>query len=504
MLRWLALAALVAAGCVSAADAQQYDPDKDFNTLSGAGNTPTGIWSDGATMWVTDPLDNKIYAYHTSNMSRDSSRDFNTLSAAGNTEAWGIWSDGATMWVGDVSDSKIYAYHTSNMSRDSSRDFNTLSGAGNTSPRGIWSDDATMWVGDDVADRIYAYKMSDRTRDPSKDFNTLSGAGNTAPAGIWSDGATMWVSDQFTTKIYAYKMSDRTRDPSKDFNTLSGAGNTAPAGIWSDGATMWVGDISSGKIYAYKMHPAPTTSPPRVFVYIPPPDTTPPTVKSVERTGNATTTNRALTWEVTFSERVVLRTNIHANYTQHFHALTLPNIHTNYTSVANATIPDLGMVYDTMMVDVPGVATGGSVSVDLHHPITSGLLIELVAPDCTRFVVHNQTTTFLYKLRQPYDLGDLDGVGAAGQWTLYVSDHAKYWNGTLNGWTLELESAGAVEGSGRTYTITQYVAGPGEYTLSLDGYTIWDRAGNRLVDTDPAVNEPYHVVGAAARTCHME
>ena len=208
----------------------------------------------------------------------------------------------------------------------------------------------------------------------------------------------------------------------------------------------------------------------------------------MERTGNATTTDRALTWNVTFSEPVVVGADAHINY----------------TSAANATIPDLGAVHDTMLVNVPGAVTGGGISVDLHHPITSGLLIELVAPDCTRFVIHNQTTAFLYKLRQPHDLGDLAGIGAAGQWTLHVSDHARHWNGTLNSWSLELESDGAVKGSGDTYSITRHVAGPGNHTLSLDGYDIRDRAGNRLVDTDTAVNEPYHVVGAAARTCQAE
>ena len=467
MLRWLALAALVAAGCVSAADAQQYEPSKDFDTLTAAGNTtPRGLWSADTIMWVADLGDDKIYAYNLATKARDAPKDFDTLSAAGNTDPTGIWSDGTTMWVVDFGDDKIFAYHTSNMSRDSSKDFNTLSGAGNTNPIGIWSDGTTMWVANfflgNAGDKIYAYNLATKARDAPKDFDTLSAAGSTFPTGIWSDGTTF------------------------------------PTGIWSDGTTMWVTqqydtDLSS-KIYAYKMHPAPvasspTVSPPRVFVYIPPPDTTPPTVKSVERTGNATTTDHTLTWDVRFSESV---------------RVGLAALHTNYTSVANATIPDLGMAHDTMLVDVPGAVTGGSVSVDLHHPITSGLLIELVAPDCTRFVIHNQTTTFLYKLRQQNDLGNLTGVGAAGQWTLHVSDHAKYWNGTLNGWTLELESEGVVEGSGRTHTITQYVAGPGNYTLSLDGYDIRDRAGNRLADTDAAVNEPYHVVGTVARTCQTE
>ena len=47
----------------SAADLTHI-PDKDFDTLKAAGNiAPTGIWSDGKTMWVTDSSDDKIYAY---------------------------------------------------------------------------------------------------------------------------------------------------------------------------------------------------------------------------------------------------------------------------------------------------------------------------------------------------------------------------------------------------------------------------------------------------------
>ena len=498
MLRWLALAALVAVGCVSAADAQQYVPSMDFDTLSGAGNTdPFGIWSDRTTMWVADSGGNKIFAYHMSNMSRYQDNDFPLHTD--NTDPRGIWSNGDTMWVADSGDDKIFAYHMSNMSRYQDNDFPLHTD--NTDPRGIWSNGDTMWVADSGDDKIFAYHMSNKARDNTNDFNTLSAAGNISPTGIWSDDTTMWVADYdnhgSNDKIYAYHMSNKARDNTKDFDTpfVSAIG---PTGIWSDDTIMWVvyHDFfgSNDKIYAYKMHPAPvasspTVSPPRVFVYVPPPDTKPPTVKSVERAGNATTTDHTLTWDVRFSESV---------------RVGLAALHTNYTSVANATIPDLGMVHDTLLADVPGAVTGGSVSVDIHHPITSGLLIELVAPDCTRFAVHNQTTTFLYKLRQPYDLGDLDGVGAAGQWTLHVDDRAKYWNGTLNGWTLYLESEGVVEGSGRTYAITQYVAGPGNYTLSLDGFDIRDRAGNRLVDADAAVNEPYHVVGAAARTCQAE
>ena len=469
------MAVLAVAGCVSAADAQQRDPSKDFNTLVASA---LGIWSDGTTMWVVSP--SEIFAYKMSDKSRDPSKDFDTLYDAGNTGAVGIWSNGTTMWVVDTHDRKIYAYKMSDKSRDPSKDFDPLYDAGNLTPWGIWSDGTTMWVVDSHDRIIHAYKMSDKSRDPSKD---LYDAGHLSPWGIWSDGTTMWVVDVIDNKIYAYSVATKSRDPSKDFNTLP----VPPSDIWSDGTTLWVLDYR--KIYAYKMSAAPTRSP-LIFDAPPPPrDTTPPTVVSVERTGNATTTDRALTWNVVFSEPVVV---------------VGTNAYVNYTSVANVTIPDLGAVRDTVLVDVPGAVTGGSISVDLHHRITSGLLIELVSPDCTRFVIHNQTTTFLYKLRQPYDLGDLAGVGAAGQWTLQVSDHAEYWNGTLNAWSLELESVGAIEGNGDTYTITRHVAGPGNHTLSLDGYEVRDRAGNLLADAELAASEPYHVVGAAARTCQME
>ena len=495
MLQWFALAALVVAGCVSAADAQRYDSAKDFNTLSDAGNTdPTGIWSNGNTMWVADYADDKIYAYKMPAMSRYSSKDIPLF--ADNTNPWGIWSNGNTMWVANYGGDKIYAYDISTRSHVPTKDL-TLAVA-NGDPTGIWSNGNTMWVLDYVDNKIYAYDISTRSHVPTKDF-TLPAAGNNIPWIIWSDRTTIWVVDSTAGKIYAYKMSDKSRVPSKDF-TLS-ADNGSPTGIWSDRTTMWVADYVDGKIYAYKMPstpsapsipstPSASSGPPLTFFLPPPPprDTTPPTVVSVERTGNATTTDRALTWNVTFSEAVVVSADAHINY----------------TSVTNVTIPDLEEVHDTVLVDVPGAVTGGSIAVDLHHRITSGLLIELVAPDCTRFVIHNQTTTFLYKLRQPRDLGDLAGVGAAGQWTLHVSDHAKYWNGTLNTWSLELESDGAVEGSGTTYSITRHVAGPGNHTLSLDGYEVRDRAGNLLADADPTVNEPYHVVGVAARTCQPE
>ena len=221
-----------------------------FELAADNGN-PAGIWSDGNTMWVTDDVDRKLYAYNMWTKARDTAKDFTTLDAA-NVLAAGIWSDGTTMWVAERSLAKLYAYRMSDGERDDAKEFDTLRAAGNSAPRGIWSDGTTMWVADTSDDKLYAYDMSTKARDPDQDLDTLQAAGNTSPQGIWSDGTTMWVADTSNDKLYAYSMASKARDTAKDFDTLDAA-NTSPQGIWSDGTTMWVADASSDKLYAYDM-----------------------------------------------------------------------------------------------------------------------------------------------------------------------------------------------------------------------------------------------------------
>ena len=267
----LALASvLVLAGCSGR--------PQSFDTLIAAGNTvPIGIWSDGTTMWVADegndePYSGKIYAYDLTTTERDVHKDFNfddTLvgALAGPT---GIWSDGTTMWVAHISKvtsrSFILAYNlatkrndeSKGFRNDESKDFEVLIDAEYIYATGIWSDGTTMWVVDLDTAKIYAYDLATKARDAGKDFDTLIDAGNIYPTGIWSDGTTMWIADLDTAKIYAYDLATKVRDAGKDFDTLVDAGNTWPTGIWSDGTTMWVANYDrdneyNTKIYAYNL-----------------------------------------------------------------------------------------------------------------------------------------------------------------------------------------------------------------------------------------------------------
>ena len=235
------------------------DGSKDFNNLynvnidpNPANRSPNGIWSDGETMWVVDFFDNKIYGYVFSTRLWDSDRDFDTLSAAGNTAARGMWSDGETMWVADAGVDKIFGYNLSTKLRDDTKDFTTLIVADNENPIGLWSDGITMWCSDITDGSIYAYNVSTKLRDSDKDFTTLyvsdTDTGNIRPRGIWSDGGTMWVASSRDVKLYAFNLVSKLRDSDKDFTTLAAAGNTSLAGIWSDDPVGFSGEFSTGAV----------------------------------------------------------------------------------------------------------------------------------------------------------------------------------------------------------------------------------------------------------------
>ena len=260
------------------------DDSKDFKDLFDNRNQdPTGIWSNGETMWVADNADNILYAYDMETKRRDSSKNIDLVKDHGtqsaydysvdrNTSPQGIWSDGETMWVANVAgrndsdEKRIYAYNMwTNTSAgvkmfdgsyisdgDSAKDYKTLNenwneegstgieSTDNDRPRGIWSDGETMWVADQTDNKLYAYHAFRNTHDrnPTQDFDGLSSAG-----GLWSDGETMWIADDVADKIYAYDVDDKVRDSTKEIDTNNTNTNSVDifkSYIWSDGTNMWV------------------------------------------------------------------------------------------------------------------------------------------------------------------------------------------------------------------------------------------------------------------------
>ena len=178
----------------------EYDDTKDI-TLAPANANPTGIWSDGTTIWVADSA-GKLFAYTLATQAYDATKDIDLDGA--NAAPTGLWSDGTTIWVADATAGKLFAYTLDGV-RVSGSDI-PLDPA-NTAPTGIWSDGETLWVADSADTRAYAYSLATRTYDDTKDIN-LGEAGNDAPHGVWSDGETLWVADSADAKLFSYTLPE--------------------------------------------------------------------------------------------------------------------------------------------------------------------------------------------------------------------------------------------------------------------------------------------------------
>ena len=224
-------------------------------------NNPKGIWGNDDTIWVTqNGSPDELHAYDASDGSRDSTQDFEILTAIGNAAPTGICSDGTTMFVADFADTKVYAYNLATKAGDIAKEFNFDSA--NAAPEGLWCDATHIWVVNDAnstSSKIFAYQRSDGSHVSSMDFDasTLSPSmtdaaiNNSDPRDAWGNGTTLFTVDDEDQKIYSYKMSDRTSDNDKNIDLDSD--NDDPEGLWFDGRVLWVVDRGDDYVYAYDL-----------------------------------------------------------------------------------------------------------------------------------------------------------------------------------------------------------------------------------------------------------
>ena len=160
-------------------------------------------------------------AAHTLNINRgvtgaygwQAEHDLDGLKAAGNDNPTGIWTDGTTIWVVDYTDTYVYAYdRDGNRVTDEGFDLH----ADNDDPRSIWSDQTTMWVSEGDDKKIYAYTLEGGSRDTGKEFNLDSG--QIVASDLWSDGDTIWVVDFNLGKLFAYVLEGGARLAEKDID----------------------------------------------------------------------------------------------------------------------------------------------------------------------------------------------------------------------------------------------------------------------------------------------
>ncbi len=240
----------------------EWNVTRDIEDLDRDHGDPTGMWSDGATLWIAengDGADDAVYAYDLESGERIEDREFDLDSA--NLALRGVWSDRSTVWISDSGEDKLFAYDLVTGERLPGSDL--VLHPDNDDPRGIWSDGSTMWGLDGRDNALFGYDLASGTLLAEYALDS----DNDAPHGIWSDGVTVWVSDHNDKRLFAYRLPSLGDDMSEDaagalelervrdeeFTEIPGASNNSPRGIWSDGGVMYVADASDGKVYSYNV-----------------------------------------------------------------------------------------------------------------------------------------------------------------------------------------------------------------------------------------------------------
>ena len=245
----------------------EWTVTRDIEALDSGHDSPSGMWSDGSTLWLAengDGADDSVYAYDLATGERVESREF--ALADTNRAPRGIWSDGETVWVSDSGRERLFAYRLADGERLEEREFELP--RENRDARGIWSDEETMWVLDGSADALFVYDFESGELLGEYELD----AANDDPRGVWSDGVTIWVADHGAKRLFAYRLPvlpDAETDPGEEdadddarelervrdeeFSMLSRASNNSPRGIWSGGDVMYVADESDDRVYSYNM-----------------------------------------------------------------------------------------------------------------------------------------------------------------------------------------------------------------------------------------------------------
>ena len=231
----------------------------DIEALDPGHDTPSGLWSDGTTLWILENgegADDAVYAYDLNTGERVEEREFELAEA--NRAPRGLWSDREAVWISDSGQDRLFAYDLAGGERVEEREFELAERNGDA--RGICSDGETMWVLDGSKNALFAYDLAS---------GELLGEYALAPTngdarGIWSDGTTVWVSDHGAKRLLAYRLPEQEAEDgdeplelvrlrNEEFKYLSKASNNSPRGIWSDGDVMYVADASDDKAYTYNM-----------------------------------------------------------------------------------------------------------------------------------------------------------------------------------------------------------------------------------------------------------
>ncbi len=181
---------------------------QDFAT----GSFPVGVAFDGASIWVTNQIDNTV-----SKLRASDGAILGTF-PSGTTPA-GVAFDGANVWVTNISRNTISKLRASDGASLGTFPTGTL-------PSGVAFDGTNIWVVNELDNNVYKLRASDGAR-----LGIFSVGPQ--PVGVAFDGASLWVTNENGNTVSKLQASDGASMGT--FPTGSG-----PAGVAFDGANIWV------------------------------------------------------------------------------------------------------------------------------------------------------------------------------------------------------------------------------------------------------------------------
>ena len=110
------------------------------------------------------------------------------------------------------------------------------------------------------------------------------------------------------------------------------------------------------------------------------------------------------------------------------------------STVANLPIGDNTTIESTIVISgcEATPSTVSTVTVDIDHTWIGDLVVSLIAPDGTAYVLHNREGGSADNLKKTFPPINLSGETANGAWKLRVQDTAAQDTGKLNNWSLTL------------------------------------------------------------------
>ena len=237
----------------------EWTVKRDIDELGGGHGTPSGLWSDGTTLWILengDGADDAIYAYDLKTGERVEGREFELDEA--NRAPPAASGPMAQPPGSPTAARRSCSPTTSRERRAPARARHRIRRPQPRCARHLVRTTLTMWVLDGGKESLFAYDLASGE---SLAEYALDDA-NDDPRGLFFDGVTFWVSDHGEKRIFAYRLEagedgedglERFRDEEFPNTVLSRAGNNSPRGLWSDGDVMYVADESDARVYTYNM-----------------------------------------------------------------------------------------------------------------------------------------------------------------------------------------------------------------------------------------------------------